>query len=257
MKGLRGKVAVVSGAAAGIGRATCFAFADRGCNVVAVDCDAQNGRLLASELGAVGCDGLFVHADIGHHDELPKIAKAATDRFGRVDILVNCASKAVFGTQETDGDRWAESFHYSVSSYAILSSLLVPHMKGRTSSIVNIASISAHIAQPDFGPYAAAKAAVCALTRCQALDLAPHGIRVNSVSPGTVWTERNSGFLEADFGVRTKREADEHSAIGGKFALGRIAAPEEIAEAIAFLSSDSASFVTGIDLVVDGGYTLV
>jgi dihydroanticapsin dehydrogenase len=121
-------------------------------------------------------------------------------------------------------------------------------------AIVNVCSISAHIAQPGYLTYNASKGAVAAMTRCIAMDLSPHNIRVNSVSPGTVWTQSNQRYLARTRGL-DRAGADKAPDIGGAHMLKRCADPEEIADAIMFLASDNASFITAEDLFVDGGLT--
>jgi dihydroanticapsin dehydrogenase len=127
-------------------------------------------------------------------------------------------------------------------------------IKSGKGAIVNICSISAFIAQPDFVTYAATKGAVVSMTRCMALDLAKYGIRVNAINPGTVWTDSNEKFHKEVLNM-SRIDADNHPEIGGMHILKRTADPKEIAETILFLSSEKASYITAANLMVDGGYT--
>jgi NAD(P)-dependent dehydrogenase (short-subunit alcohol dehydrogenase family) len=256
VKGLANRLCLVTGAARGIGRATAMALAARDAWVLLVDRDAQAVETARDALRACGGRGDSIVADIGSSDDLRRVVDGVRETPGHLDVLINIASVPVFGRDIQTFAPWDESMRTSVAAYAILSAMFRPLMRGRSASIVNMASISAHIAQPGFAPYAASKAAVIAMTRCMAAEYAVDGIRVNSVSPGTVWTESNAGHIAAEFGV-DRAGADRHPDIGGKHLLQRCADPEEIAEAIVFLASASASFVTGADLLVDGGYCAI
>lgn len=256
MKGLAGKVCVVTGGAAGIGRATARVLAGYGARVVVVDRDAEGGEAVAAGIRGGGGHARFVRADIGVQADLEGVADAVRGDPGHVDVLVNIASRPIFGTETHSFAPWEEVIRCSAGAYSVLTTLLLPLMEGRRASVVNMSSISALIAQPGFGTYAASKAAVSALTRCMAADFAPRGVRVNAICPGTVWTDNNAYHIGREHGV-DRAGADAHPEIGGRHLLRRCADPEEIGEAIAFLASDSSSFVTGTELVVDGGYTVV
>ncbi len=242
---------MLTGAAAGIGRATALALAERGANLLLVDRDAAGGTAITWELRAGGGKFEFIEADIGCVPDLQRIRDAA-QAYGSIGSLINIASKPVFVPEGTEFTPWLDSFQWSVASYAVLATLLRPQM-AVGSSIVNMSSVSALRAQPGYGPYSASKAAVLALTRAMAADYAKYGIRANAVCPGTVWTENNARHIGEDHGL-DKAGADAHPAFGGRALLQRCASPEEIAEAIVFLASDSASYMTGTHLLVDGGY---
>lgn len=150
---------------------------------------------------------------------------------------------------------WQRSFTVNAIGYALWINHFVKALpKGREGAIVNVSSISAHIAQPDFATYSAAKGAVSSMTRCFAFDLAP-SIRVNAVSPGTIWSESNARFIKENLGL-DREAADADPGIGGRHVLQRCGDPEEVANAVVFLCSSTASFVTGAELLVDGGYLL-
>src|SRR6266550_2028939 len=219
MDRLKGRVAVITGGGAGIGRATCELFAEEGAAVV-----------------------------IAEHE--------AARAFGKINVLINNAAVFVLRGIEATPQEWREILDVNVMGPALAAKHIVPHLrKAGGGAIVNLGSISSFIAQPQFVTYNASKAAVANMTRCMAMDLAPDNIRVNAVCPGTVWTqivERLSREKGMD-----RKAADADPAWGGASMLKRIADPSEIASAILFLASDDASYVTGAHLMVDGGYTAV
>ncbi len=254
MRGLAGKVAVVTGGASGIGRAICAAFLAAGTQVVIVDIDAAAAAAAAVELAGGAGNISWVVADTSDEIMVADAMRQIAARTGRLDILVNGAAQFIMRGVEAAVDDWQRTLAVNVMGYALCAKHAVPHLRAAGGgSIVNISSVSAHIAQPEYVTYNTSKGAVDAMTRCLALDLAPDGIRVNSVSPGTVWTARTQAFLGRTQGL-DRRAADAHPDIGGQHMLGRCADPEEVADAVLFLASDSASFITATDLRVDGGY---
>lgn len=189
-------------------------------------------------------------------DDIKELKYQLSTAFGRVDSIINIAASSNFITLTEDFDPWVDIMKGSVGSYSVLCHHLVTLMKKNGGTIVNMASISAHIAQHNYGTYAASKAAVVALSKCMANDLAQYKIRVNSVSPATVWTQNNAKCIKRDYGLG-REQADKHPDIGGRHLLARCADPEEIALPILFLASESSSFITGTDILIDGGYTAV
>jgi NAD(P)-dependent dehydrogenase (short-subunit alcohol dehydrogenase family) len=220
------KVAVVTGGAAGIGRAAAGIFAAEGASVVIAGRSEEKGLKATGEIEASGARALFVKTDISREGDVKALMRKALDAFGSIDVLVNNASSFIFRSVDATVEEWRE----------ILG--------------VNVSSISAHIAQPGLLTYNTTKAAISEMTRCLALDLAPHGIRVNSVSPGYILTEHQEEKIRSK--GMTVEEAQD--AWGGLHILKRMGTPKEAAAAIAFLASDDASFITGTDLYVDGGY---
>ncbi|PZG32104.1 short-chain dehydrogenase [Spongiactinospora gelatinilytica] len=252
MKGLTGKVAVITGGASGIGLATAAAFAERGVSVAIADIDEEAGRKAESLLGE---RALFVRADVSDEQQIIGLMRAAAARFGRLDILVNSAVALVAKGVEATPEEWGRAFATNVFGYALCAKHALPYMRERGGgAIVNISSISALIAQPDRITYSAGKGALQSLTRGLALDLAADGIRVNAVCPGTIWTPPNEAYLGATMGL-DRAGADAHPAVGGEAMLRRVGGPEEVAEAVVFLASDSAGYITAASLVVDGGQT--
>lgn len=243
MQGLKDKVAIVSGGATLIGAAVARAFAGQGARVVIADIDCQRGAALAEELG--GC-ARFAATDVAIDAAIDACVDGTLKAFGRIDFLVNVA--AVYADRGPDSPRtdWERAFAVNLFGAAMFLRACRPHMKPG-SAVVNFGSTSAGIAQAGRWTYPASKAAVLQLTRSAALDLAADGIRVNAVSPGWTW----SGVLEqVSGGDRAKVERVARSF----HMLGRIGDPAEVAEAVLFLCSEHARFVTGSNLAVDGGY---
>jgi NAD(P)-dependent dehydrogenase (short-subunit alcohol dehydrogenase family) len=241
------KVAIVTGGASGIGAATVREFAAEGARVALLDVNAQAGEAAAAAYVAQGAPVEFVHVDVSDHAACASAVAGLAARHGRIDYLVNNAVSFVSkGLGATPAD-WERSLGVNVRGYANMVQACFEPMRGRGGAIVNLASISAAIAQPDRWTYNASKAAIVALTKCQALDLAPHKIRVNAVSPGWIWTPEVQKAANND---RAKWEP-----VWGRYhMLRRLGEPREVARAILFLCGDDASFITATTLNVDGGY---
>jgi dihydroanticapsin dehydrogenase len=254
MDRLKDKVAVVTGGGAGIGRATCELFAEEGAAVVVAERNADTGRETAEDIVRAGGRALFIETDVGLEASIRRMVAEAGRAFGRINILVNNAAVFVLRGIEATPEEWRQILDVNVMGVALVTKHVVPEMRqAGGGAIVNLSSISSFIAQPNFWTYNATKAAVANLTRCMALDLAPDNIRVNAVAPGAVWTQivqrltREAGMDRA--------AADKDPSWGGAHMIQRIAEPREIAQAILFLASDEASFITAENLMVDGGYT--
>lgn len=248
MRGLSNKKAIVTGGAQGIGRACMEAFIDHGCSVVFSDLERDTGTVAESELRDLGGDVHFLLGDMGDEKFCDALADFAVDRMGNVDFLVNNAFSFVAAGINSTRAQWELSLMVGPVAFARMTQLVIEPMKqAGGGAVVNMSSISAHIAQPDRWTYNAAKGAVDQLTKTSALDLAPYGIRVNSVSPGWIWTrvvEEAAGY-----------DREKYDVIWGNYhMLRRCGRPEEVASAVMFLCSDEASFITGTDLPVDGGY---
>jgi dihydroanticapsin dehydrogenase len=254
MNRLQDKVAIVTGGGAGIGKATCERLAEEGAAVVVAERDPVTGRAVADGIARSGAKALFIPTDVANEDSVRRMATEAVKAFGRIDILVNNAGIFVLRGIEATPEEWRQVLDVNVMGPALVAKHVVPEMrKAGGGAIVNLASISSFIAQPQFVTYNATKAAVVGITRCMALDLAPDNIRVNAVAPGTVWTqivERRAKERGLD-----RAAANKHPDFGASHMIQRLADPREIANAILFLASDEASFITGEILMVDGGYT--
>ena len=243
---LAGRVAIVTGASRGIGRATAIELADRGAAVAAVARDAQRLADLQAELTHRGHSCAVYTADVGSRPDVARVVEDTVARFGRLDVLVNNA-----GTSDgaglldlSDGD-WEDVLRVNLRGPFIASQLAARHMVARGSgAIVHVSSAAARYGstRPN---YSASKAGLLGLTRSMARELGPAGVRVNAVLPGAIATEILA------FWPPERLEATRQAT-----PLGRLGTPEDIARAIAFLVSDDATFITGIALDVNGGYVM-
>jgi NAD(P)-dependent dehydrogenase (short-subunit alcohol dehydrogenase family) len=241
------QVVLITGALTGIGRATALAFAREGATVVVSGRRNDAGEALAKELRALGAEAAYVRADVRNDDDVRKLVDTTLSRFGRLDVAVNNA-----GTEGTPGplteqtkESYAATFDTNVLG-TILSmkhELRVMQAQGH-GNIVNLSSVVGQIGVPSASVYTASKHAVEGLTKSAALEAAPFGVRVNAVAPGPVET----GMLERFTGT-----SDRKAGLIATVPLKRAGTPDEIAEAIVFVASDKASFVTGQTLGVNGG----
>ncbi|MEO3824729.1 SDR family oxidoreductase [Actinomadura sp. B10D3] len=237
---------LVTGAASGIGAATAKQFVHEGAHVTAVDIDAEGLKRVGRSLGGPGTFTPLV-ADITETERHPDLITQAAGGDGVLDVLVNNAAVFLLAGVSASQADWDRTLAVNLKAPAQLVAAAADALaRSRRAAVVNVASVSGHVSQADRWTYNSAKGAILSLTRCQALDLAPHGIRVNSVSPGYIWTEvldRSAG------GDREKWEP----VWGAYCPMRRCGEPSEVAEVIAFLASDASSFVTGTDVLVDGG----
>lgn len=242
------RVAIVTGGASGIGRATVTKFAEEGAGVAVFDIDASEGRRVVEELQAQGAKATFHEVDVSDANACNEAASSVASEHGRIDFLVNDAVSFIAKGLDVRTEDWERCLGVNVRGYAnMIQATWEAIARNGGGAVVNLCSISAHIAQPNRWTYNATKGAVLSMTRCQALDLSVHGIRVNAVSPGWTWT---SEVAKAANGDRERWEP-----VWGRFhMLRRLGEPREVAQAILFLCSDDASFITAAELPVDGGY---
>jgi len=244
------KVAIVTGGASGIGRAITRELCREGAAVLILDM-AASGQQVVDELVAAGYNARFYQGDVADGAVCRQAAAAALEHWGHINFLVNNAFSFTAKGLDATPEDWDRSMHVGPIGYANMTQAVFPALKqSGGGAIVNISSISAFIAQPNRWTYNAAKGAVDNLTKCMAFDLAPFHIRVNSISPGWIWTPEVNRAAELDGGGRQKWEP-----IWGEFhMLRRCGEPIEVAAAALFLLSEDASFITAADLAVDGGY---
>jgi len=239
MRGLSGKVAIVPGGCTKIGRAVVDAFTAAGTKVMVADIAPGDGFA-----GGVA----YQPCDLRDDAQIAALVQATKDRFGRIDFLVNVACSYLDNGAASTRAEWLESLDVNLVGSVMLMQAAEEELARNRGAIVNFGSISSRVAQTGRWLYPVSKAAILQLTRNQAMDLAPKGIRVNAVSPGWTWSNIMDQLTN---GNRAKTDA-----VAAPFhLLGRVANPEEVASAVLFLCSDEASFITGTDIRVDGGYT--
>lgn len=246
-----GKVAVVTGGASGIGKEACVLLAKEGAKVAVVDMD-DAGSSVAEEISRAG-EAVFFKLDVTDEAAVEKAFAEVKKRFGRLDILVNNAG--ITGvrkpTHEITGQEWDHVMDVNVKGVFHCTKHAVPHMlSSGGGSIINIASVIGMVAYAAAPPYVASKAAVRLMSKADALVYAKDGIRVNAIVPGYVWTPLIENALKAKGDVASGRKALE-----ALHPVGRLGEPLDIAYGILYLASDESRFVTGSDLVIDGGYT--
>jgi 3(or 17)beta-hydroxysteroid dehydrogenase len=258
MSELEGRVAVVTGAASGIGRAAALRLAQAGARVVAADLD-EAGEATAREIGASGAEALFARLDVTDEAAWRRTLEAAVGRWTRLDCLVNGAGISITrSVTELSLDEWRRVLSVNLDGVFLGTKHAVAAMRraGKGGSIVNVSSASGLVGSPGASAYCASKGGVRLFTKAVALECAKDGIRVNSIHPGAVrtpmwekaecWPQLVAKAGSADAAYRVLEAATP---------VGRMADPAEIADAIFYLASDASRFVTGSELVIDGGYT--
>ncbi|MFO1172222.1 MAG: glucose 1-dehydrogenase [Hyphomicrobiaceae bacterium] len=253
---IQGKSCIITGGAAGIGEATARLMAREGGKVVISDIDDTRGEALAKSLREAGAEALFLHHDVRSEAEWQRVFATCVQHFGRVDVLVNNAGIGVGGKPDEETlESWRHMTSINLDGVFLgtkhaLIAMAAQSPKG--GSIVNLASILGLVGDPYAGAYNAAKGGVTVYTKSVALYAAKQGlgIRVNSVHPGYIWTPMVEGFLSKAGDVEKGRKNLE-----ALHPIGRLGEPDDIAYGILYLASDEAKFVTGAELVIDGGYT--
>jgi NAD(P)-dependent dehydrogenase (short-subunit alcohol dehydrogenase family) len=249
---LADKVAIVTGVGAGIGEAIAIRFAEEGARLVLNDISESAGQATLKKITGLGAKAIFVAADVSKEADDRRMADSAAQAFGRIDIVVNNAADFTQKSVEAADTRdWQKVLGVNVIGTALVSKFAIAHMKAKGGSIVNIASMSGIIAQPDFATYNSSKGAVLTMTKCMALDLARYNIRVNSICPGCIVTSASYREIER-LGLTFEQWRDRMAPL---HMLNRLGEPREVADAALFLASDESSFITATHLMVDGGYT--
>ena len=253
MDRLKGKVAIVTGAALGLGKATATRMAEEGAAVAIFDILDEPGQALATELEGRGFKARYFHCDTSKEAEVKAAVDAAAAHFGRLDILVNNAgvSGANKPTHELTEAEWDFVQAINVKGVFFGTKHAIPHLKqAGAGSIINLSSIYGLVGAGDVPPYHASKGAVRLMSKNDALIYAPDKIRVNSIHPGFIWTPMVQHFTEETGDAQAARRATD-----ALHPLGHIGEPDDIAWGCVYLASDEAKFVTGSELVIDGGYT--
>lgn len=253
---LADKIALITGATSGIGKATALLFADEAAALVITGRRAVLGEAIANEIRSKGVRCVFVEADHTKLEDCQRVVDTALKEFGRIDILFNNAGIVTSGTAETTSDEvWNDTLAINVTTVWRMCKLVIPIMKKQGRGvIVNNGSDWSVVAGTDAFPYIVSKGAVAMMTKSMALDYARDNIRVNAVCPGDTFVDRwlEKGYFQGSDPVTVEEAMKESSAY---IPMGRFGKPEEIARAVLFLASDDSSFVTGHLLLVDGGNT--
>ena len=246
------QVVIVTGGAAGIGKGIARCFLEEGASVVMADRDGADGIAACEELGRIGGSVIFAQTDMSDPAQIRRVAAETIERWGRIDVLVNNVGTHFYRPfLSIAPEEWDNVVAADLRGHFLMTQAVAPGMiERRSGSIVNIASVHALQTLPNFTVYAAAKGGVVSMTRALALEMAAHGVRVNAVLPGLT---RNKSF-ERQFAALTEEERTERMRQAAvNVPLGRMAYPEEIGNAVVFLASGKASFITGSCLTVDGG----
>ncbi|XP_033627673.1 3-oxoacyl-[acyl-carrier-protein] reductase FabG-like [Asterias rubens] len=246
---LAGKVAIVTGASSGIGWATSVLFAKLGAKLSVAGRNESNLDKVAKLCQENGSETLVVVGDVTKEDDNKNLIEKTVQKFGKLDILVNCAGIISLGTIETTSmEAYDSMMNANVRAVFHLTSLAVPHLVKTKGNVVNVSSVNGLRAFPGVLAYCMSKAALDQFTKVTALELASQGVRVNSVNPGVIVTnlQKRGGLDDEAYAKLLERSKTTH-------ALGRPGEPDEAANAIAFLASDASTFITGANLPVDGG----
>ena len=251
---VEGKTALVTGAAHGIGKAAAILLAKEGAKVAVTDVDDEAAEKVAFEIEKNGGTAAVWHLNVSDESEVERVMKEAAGKLGDIHILVNNAgiSGPDRPTHKLTEEDWDKVFAVNVKGVAFCTKHVIPFMKKcDCGSIINLSSIYGIVSAPDVPPYHASKGAVRIMAKSDALQYAKHNIRVNSVHPGFIWTPMVKQFTE-----NQEAPAEEvRKNLNRQHPLGHIGEPDDVAYGILYLASDESKFVTGTELVIDGGYT--
>jgi len=243
---LKGKVAIITGGATGIGGAIATRFSTEGAFVVICDIDLLKGKCKAEELNSIGGTAISVRCDVSNHAEVQEMLRTTVESFGKVDLLVNNAAttkRAPF--VETTLDDWRSNLDVNLTGYFICAKAAAEEMIGNGAGrIINIASIASYVGIKGASAYAASKGGIIAWTRVLAIELAHYNITANCIAPGFIMTQAARKLLSVS-DIKTRQE---------RIPLGRYGRPEDVTGAAVFLASSDSEYITGTTLLVDGGF---
>ncbi len=249
-KAMEGATALVTGGASGIGRSTAVLFAERGASVVVSDVDVEGGEKTVGLAKETGGEAVFVECDVSDSSSVERLVRKTLDTYGRLDAAFNNAgiSGAQATTVDYPEDDWNRVLAVNLTGVWLCMKHEIPAMREKGGAIVNMASVLGLVGFANSGAYVAAKHGVIGITQTTAVECAGDGIRVNVVCPAFIETPmiENAGIKEG---------SDFYDTVVGLHPIGRLGRPEEVADAVVWLCSDAASFVTGHSMLVDGGYT--
>jgi NAD(P)-dependent dehydrogenase (short-subunit alcohol dehydrogenase family) len=256
LKRLKDKVALITGAGSGIGRATAILFAEEGAKVVVVDVNEEGANETVRLIKANGGEAVAVKADVTKESDVERMVKISVEKYGKIDVLFNNAGVSLIGRLiDTTEKEWNRTIDINLKGIFLCSKHVVPQMmKQGGGSIINAGSEAGIIGHANYTVYCASKGGVIQLTRAMAVELAPYNIRVNCTCPGWILTPMAEWEFPKFFLGKSREEAIQ--LISKSVPLGRIGKPEDVARAVLFFASDESSYVTGAALRIDGGLTL-